>query len=304
MVTERLQDLAGGGPPVDLGVGGVLELLGHEVVRVLAHELLGRPDGAGHPLDGRGEMDLGPEAGEVVAEPTGIDLPDSVIGFLDSELGGPPAGGPEPFRTKVLAGRDGGRATVTLTGEQRAVLAQAGVQRRELLNDLLFPGPYADRREAVERWGDVSVVPTRPFLYGLEPGTELEIDLEPGVRLLVELEALSDADDRGYRTAHISLNGQLRPVEARDRTVEAQEDRAEKADPAQPGHVAAPLTGVVTVQVDEGEQVEAGQAVASIEAMKMESTVSAGVGGRVERVVTSSGKNVEPGDLLLVIAPD
>jgi pyruvate carboxylase len=241
---------------------------------------------------------------ELEADPAGFDLPASVIGFLRGELGEPPAGWPEPFRTKVLADRDGVHETPEITEEQRAVLtAEAGEGRRQALNDLLFPGPAAARREAVERWGDVSVVPTRPFLYGLEPGVELEIDLEPGVRLLVELEALSDADDRGYRTAHISLNGQLRPVEARDRSVEAREDRAEKADLAQPGHVAAPLTGVVTVQVDEGEQVEAGQAVASIEAMKMESTVSAGVGGRGERIVTSSGKNVEPGDLLLVITP-
>jgi pyruvate carboxylase len=123
------------------------------------------------------------------------------------------------------------------------------------------------------------------------------------VRIHEVIIAVGDVDERGYRTAHISLNGQVRPVEVRDRTVEAPEDKVEKADPDEPGHVAAPLTGVVTVAVAAGAQVEAGQAGASIEGMKMESAVSSPVGGLVERVATSSGKNVEPGDLLLVIAP-
>jgi pyruvate carboxylase len=240
---------------------------------------------------------------ELEADPTRFDLPASVLGFLRGELGVPPAGWPEPFRTTVLEGRVAEPEAEPLSKEQHAVLTgAAGPARRELLNELLFPGPAADRREAVERWGEVGVVPTAAFLYGLEPGAELEIELEPGVRLLVELEAVSDVDERGYRTAHISLNGQVRPVEVRDRSVDAPEDKVEKADPAAPGQVAAPLTGVVTVSVAAGDAVEAGQAVAAIEAMKMESSVSAPIGGRVERVATASGKNVEPGDLLLVIA--
>ncbi len=65
--------------------------------------------------------------------------------------------------------------------------------------------------------------------------------------------------------------------------------------------MAAPLSGVVTISVSEGDQVEAGAPVAAIEAMKMESGITAPLSGRVERVVVRSGTSVEPGDLLVVL---
>jgi pyruvate carboxylase len=100
-----------------------------------------------------------------------------------------------------------------------------------------------------------------------------------------------------------SLNGQSRPVDVRDRSIEADPDLVERADPGDPAHVAAPLTGVVTIAVVEGDTLPAGAKLGSIEAMKMESTISAPHAGTVTRLVTSSGTAVEPGDLLLVLAP-
>jgi len=77
----------------------------------------------------------------------------------------------------------------------------------------------------------------------------------------------------------------------------------ERADPSNPGHVAAPVIGAVIIQVGEGAEVETGAPVAVIEAMKMESTITAPIGGRVERVAVASGTRVERGDLLLVLTP-
>jgi pyruvate carboxylase len=104
------------------------------------------------------------------------------------------------------------------------------------------------------------------------------------------------------RTVLVSLNGQTRPIDARDASIEAVVAKREKADDSRPGQVAAPLTGVVTVLVDDGDVVESGAKLAAIEAMKMESVVSAPFGGRVERVAVRSGTAVEPGDLLVVLA--
>ncbi len=240
---------------------------------------------------------------ELEADPGRFDLPDSVIGFLQGELGEPVAGWPEPFRSAALRGRPRELPQPTLTDEQRAALSQAGEERRRALNHLLFPGPARDFEQAQERYGDLSVVPTRAFLYGLEHGEEIEVDLEPGVRLFVELEAVGDADEHGIRTVLCSLNGQARPVDARDRSITADVAPAEKADPSVVGHIAAPLTGVVTVAVEQGAKVAAGDAIATIEAMKMESAVTAPVDGVVERIVVTSGTGVEPGDLLMVIVP-
>jgi pyruvate carboxylase len=248
-------------------------------------------------------VSAGIDPDDLEADPAAHDLPDSVIGFLRGELGTPPGGWPEPFRSKVLESR-GAEATEPVIAEaEREALGAAGPDRRAALSRIIFPKPAAAYEEAVESWGDLSVVPTHPFLYGLDHDREVAIDLERGVRLYLALEALSEPDERGFRTVLVSVNGQVRPVDIRDEAVESDIVRAEKASPSDPGHVAAPVTGVVTVSVAEGDEVGAGDPVATIESMKMESTISAPVAGTVERAAVPAGTAVEPGDLVLVIAP-
>jgi len=237
------------------------------------------------------------------ADPSAFDLPDSVIGFLSGELGTPPGGWPEPFRTKALAGRRPPPMAPTLTEEQLAGLAPdaAGPRRRRLLNHLLFPGPTADYEKVVETYGDVSVLDTLDYLYGLRPGVEHEITLGPGVYLFASLEAVGEPDPRGMRRVMATLNGQLRPLAIRDRSIEVDVKTAERADPGDARHVAAPFAGVVTLRVAEGDEVSPGDTVATVEAMKMEAGVTAGRGGRVTRSAISRVQPVEGGDLLLVI---
>ena len=233
------------------------------------------------------------------SDPASHDLPDSVLGFLRGELGVPPGGWPEPFRTLALAGRDESPDEDDLSAEDRAALG--GEDRRPALNRLMLPGPAKEQAAVRERYGDVSVVPTRAFLYGLEPGEELAVDLGPGVRLYVQLEAITEADGRGIRTLLVTLNGQPRPIDAQDRSLQPEVPAREKAVPGEDGHVAAPMTGVVTLTVDEGEEVVGGQQIGSIEAMKMESAIRAQTDGTVERLAVASGTNVEAGDLLIVL---
>ncbi len=99
----------------------------------------------------------------------------------------------------------------------------------------------------------------------------------------------------------ITLNGQPRPIDAQDRSVQPEVAVREKADTSNAGHIAAPMTGVVTLMVGKGDHVSAGQQVATIEAMKMESAIRAPLDGAVERLAVPSGTNVEPGDLLAVL---
>ena len=108
------------------------------------------------------------------------------------------------------------------------------------------------------------------------------MELERGVELLIGLEAISDPDERGMRTVMCILNGQLRPILVRDRSIASSVPAAEKADRSNPDHIAAPFAGVVTVAVSEDDEVIAGQTVATIEAMKMEAAITAPKAGRVE----------------------
>ena len=271
------------------------------------NRLLGRPTKVTPSSKVVGDLALQLAAGEVdpadfEANPENYDIPDSVIGFLTGELGTPPGGWPEPFRTKLLAGRQRLSHDVELDTEQRLGLSTAGRGRQELLNELLFPGPTSKFQEVRDTYGDLSVVDTKDYLYGLVVGEETTIEVEPGVRLYVELQAISDVDDRGMRTVLVALNGQTRPLTVPDRSVSVDIPQAEKAQPDRLDHVPAPFAGVVTLKVGVGEQVEAGAVVATIEAMKMEAAITAPQSGTVERVAISSPVAVEAGDLLLVIS--
>ncbi|MDQ2626127.1 MAG: pyruvate carboxylase, partial [Actinomycetota bacterium] len=241
-------------------------------------------------------------AKEFAADPAKVDIPDSVIGFLRGELGEPAGGWPEPLRTKALDGRGQAREVQQLSADDEAVLALTGPKRQATLNRLLFPGPTKEFEEHRDLYGDTSQLSANQFFYGLRQGEEHRVRLERGVELLIGLEAISEPDERGMRTVMCIINGQLRPVEVRDRSVASEAPVAEKADRSKPGHVAAPFAGVVTIGVAEGEQVSAGQTVATIEAMKMEAAITAPADGTVERVAVAETAQVEGGDLLVVLS--
>ena len=233
------------------------------------------------------------------AEPSKFDIPDSVIGFLRGELGDPPGGWPEPLRTRALEGRTERPGLAELTDDDRKGLES---DRAATLNQLLFPGPTEDFREHRSSYGDTSVLRSQEFFYGLESEREYAVDIDTGVQLLIELQAISEPDERGMRTVLMSLNGQLRPLSVRDRAVDTDVKAAEKADRGDPGHVPAPFAGVVTLQVGEGDRVEAGATVATIEAMKMEASITAPRAGTVERLAIGSVQQVEGGDLVVVLS--
>ena len=234
--------------------------------------------------------------------PQNYDIPDSVVGFLGGELGTPPGGWPEPFRTKALQGRTVVERMGTLSTEDSAELAADSETRRAALNRLLFAGPTKEFQAVREAYGDVSVLDTRDYLFGLRRGVEHVIALEPGVRLIAALETVSEADEKGMRTVMCKMNGQIRPVTVRDRSIESTAVSAEKADEGVPGQVAAPFAGAVSVKVEVGDVVEAGSTLATIEAMKMEASITTPVGGTVSRLAVSGVAQVQGGDLLVVIS--
>ncbi|MEV6338851.1 pyruvate carboxylase [Nocardia vinacea] len=236
---------------------------------------------------------------DFAADPGSYDIPDSVIGFLRGELGTPPGGWPEPFRSRALADRGPARTEASLTVEDEAALNGSSADRQATLNRLLFPGPTAEFLAHREKYGDTSRLSANQFFYGLRRGEEHRVQLEPGVELLIGLEAISEPDERGMRTVMCILNGQLRPVSVRDRSIAEEVATAEKADKANPRHVAAPFSGVVTLVIAEGDTIGVGDMIGTIEAMKMEAAITAPRAGTVVRVAIGRGRQVEGGDLLV-----
>jgi pyruvate carboxylase len=247
---------------------------------------------------------IGADPTDFAENPGKYDIPDSVIGFLQGELGDPPGGWPEPFRTKALAGRSFERKVAELTDDDRSVLAASGPERQRRLNHLLFPGPAKDFDVAVETYGDISVIDTFHYLYGLTVGSgeEVTVELSPGVQMIATLEALGEPDDHGERTAMFSYNGSIRPVQVRDESAKIEVIAREKADAGRPGSIAAPFSGAVSPVVAVGDAVTAGQTVATIEAMKMESSITSPIDGTVTRVVVNNVETLAGGDLVLEIS--
>src|SRR5699024_5576232 len=149
---------------------------------------------------------------EFEENPQNFDIPDSVISFLEGQLGDPPGGWPEPFRSRALDGRRPRKHVEPLDDEVRARLDCESQVRRRVLNELLFPGPTRDFDGVAEEFGDVSVLGSLQYLYGLRPGEEAEVQLEKGVRLIVGMNTFGEVDGRGMRAVICALNGKQRTV--------------------------------------------------------------------------------------------
>ncbi len=291
---------------IALGLGDQFEKV--EDWYAAANRILGRPPKVTPSSKVVGDLALALAAANADPDdfeknPDKYDIPDSVVGFMAGELGELPGGWPEPFREKVLAGRTVKIGVEPISADDAAALAGEPGERRAALNRLLFAGPTKAFEQVRDAYGDLSVLDTPDYLYGLKVGTEHVVEIEKGVSLYVGLEAIGEADDKGMRTVMATLNGQLRPVFVRDLSIAVDTKSAEKADPAKPGHVPAPFSGVVTLQVGEGEAVVAGQSVASIEAMKMEAAITANITGIVRRLAVPQTQQVDAGDLLIEIEP-
>lgn len=290
---------------IALGLGDRFELV--EEMYAAANLILGRPPKVTPSSKVVGDLALhlvavGADPKDFEQNPDKYDIPDSVVGFMAGELGDLPGGWPEPFRSKVLKGRKVDISIKPVSDEDKKILSGSdSTARRTKLNELLFPAPQKEFEKVRANYGNLDSVDTIDYLYGLDFENEHVVELRKGLQLLVGLEAISEPDSKGFRTVMTKLNGQLRPVTVRDRKITVVEASAEKADPGKPGHAAAPFTGVVTPKVVVGDQVEIGQPIASIEAMKMEATIAAPIGGKIVRLGIAGPTPVEGGDLIAVI---
>ena len=290
---------------ISLGLGDQFERV--EDMYAAANEILGRPTKVTPSSKVVGDLALhlvavNADPKDFAENPQNYDVPDSVVGFMAGELGDLPGGWPEPFRTKVLAGKNLKFGVTPVSDEDMAILrGSSSAERRAALNRLLFPAPTKEYLSNRATYGNLDQVDTVDYLYGLEQGHEHVVEIAKGVQLFVGLEAIGSPDSKGNRTVMATLNGQLRPIDIRDKKIAVDVPQAEKADPSKIGHIAAPFSGAVTVTVVEGVRVEIGQPVAIIEAMKMEATITATMAGVIRRIAIPKTTAVDAGDLILVV---
>jgi len=260
--------------------------------------------------------------GQVVAQAETLSFPESVVEYFQGYIGQPVGGFPEPLRTRVLKGKPSldGRPGASLPPIDLALLKSklrekhkpAAVSDRDVLSAALYPKVFDDYAAMRKRYGDLSILPTRAFLQGLEVDKELRVEVDVGKQLYVTLKAVGELLPNGRREVFFDLNGIPRVVETEDRRSKEAADKKsklmqaarERANPDVAGELGAPMSGaVIEVKVAAGAQVEAGQALVVLSAMKMELQVQAPIKGRVRHVAVAQGDTLAAGDLLLAIEP-
>ncbi|MDO4232830.1 MAG: biotin/lipoyl-containing protein, partial [Lautropia sp.] len=254
--------------------------------------------------------DLTPED---VADPAReVAFPESVVSLFKGELGFPPDGFPAELGRKVLKAeppsmyRPGDQIAPVDFGEVRKQAEAAAcrpLQERDIASWLMYPKVMAAYWDHERRYGDVSLLPTPAYFYGLREQEEISVELDPGKALLISLQGTTAPDAEGYVQVFFEMNGQPRTVRVRHADSMALAQVRERADSANPLHVGAPMPGMVaTVLVKSGQKVKAGEPLLSIEAMKMESQIRAERDGLISRVCVASGETVAAHDLLLEYA--
>ncbi|GAA6036934.1 hypothetical protein JCM8097_006362 [Rhodosporidiobolus ruineniae] len=248
---------------------------------------------------------------EVLEKADTLDFPSSVIEFFQGYLGQPVGGFPEPLRSKIIRGkqrideRPGKAMDPYPFADARQKLVEkygSSISSCDVLSYALYPKEFEEFKDFQQKYGDLSVLPTRYFITKPPVGEELAVSIDQGKTLLIKLIAVSPVNaTTGMREALFELNGEARLVQVEDRSAAVEVVRRERAT-KEPGSVGSPMSGVILeVRVKEGQEVKAGDPLATISAMKMESNVSSPVSGKVKRVVVSANDSLSQGDLIAEI---
>jgi pyruvate carboxylase len=241
-----------------------------------------------------------------------LTLPNSVIEMFQGALGIPAGGWPKKIQKIILKGAKPGHgrpgahlkpADLTETGD----LIEKKIGRRpssdEVLSYLMYPDVFLKFARAAQTYGDVDVIPTAQFFYGMKTGEEISVEIEPGKTLVVKYLTASEPRPDGHRTVFFELNGQPREVNVRDASIRATASEKQLADPNQPGQVGAPTPGMIAaVAVELNQPVQKGEKLLVLEAMKMQTTIYAPVTGKITQKLAQPGQTVDAKELLFVIS--
>ena len=242
-------------------------------------------------------------------EPGSVPFPESVIDMLSGGLGQPLGGWPKKVQHVVLGDRKPikGRPGAELKplnfkkiAEELAPKLKRDATMDDVFSHVMYPEVFADYAKKVNTSGDVSVLPTPAFFYGMKPGQEISIDIEPGKTLFIRMVNIGAVDAEGKRTVNFELNGMSRQLSIVDKSVKPTVKARVKADPTKATEVGAPIPGLVTaLSVSVGAKVTKGDKLVTLEAMKMQTTIYAPLDGVVDQIAAHVGDAVESKDLLL-----
>lgn len=239
-----------------------------------------------------------------------LDFPQSVVEFFQGYLGVPYGGFPERLQKIILKGKKPlcerpGKTLPPVDFESvRKKLADAGYKHEDedISAFCQYDKVFRDYNEKLKVYGDVSVLDTPTFFFGMKKNEELHVEIEKGKDLIITLINISDPDDSGIRTITFLFNGVEREIQVPDKSIDLHTVTKRKADPEVPGDIGATLSGsVVNILVTKGQKVKKGDPLLVTEAMKMETTITAPIDGTIGEIYAAKGQAIISGDCLLEI---
>lgn len=238
-----------------------------------------------------------------------LSFPDSVVSFFEGQLGQPVGGFPEKLQKIILKGRP----AITVRPGQLAPAVDFEKVRNELaekvgftpkdeqvLSYLMYPQVFLDYCKAYEQFGEVKLLDTPTFFYGMRLGEKINVEIEKGKVLIIRLDEIGEADEEGNRILFFNLNGQRREIVVNDKSVQSTIVHRKKAEPTDKNQYGATMSGsVLQVLVKKGDHVKKGDVLMITEAMKMETAIEARFDGVVDHLYVHPGETIQSGDLLI-----
>lgn len=238
-----------------------------------------------------------------------LSFPDSVVSFFEGQLGQPVGGFPEKLQKIILKGRP----AITVRPGQLAPAVDFEKVRNELaekvgftpkdeqvLSYLMYPQVFLDYCKAYDQFGEVKLLDTPTFFYGMRLGEKINVEIEKGKVLIIRLDEIGEADEEGNRILFFNLNGQRREIVVNDKSIQSTIIHRKKAEPTDKNQYGATMSGsVLQVLVKKGDYVKKGDVLMITEAMKMETAIEARFDGVVDHLYVQPGEIIQSGDLLI-----
>ena len=254
------------------------------------------------------QNNLTPE--NIVERGDALAFPDSAVSYFSGMMGQPEGGFPEDLQRVVLKGKE---AITCRPGELLKPVDFDAVREelkaydpdpswRSVISYCLYPKVIKDYIQKRKEYGYIMRLGSHVFFHGLAVGETNKVNIADGKTLVIKYLGLGDVNEEGMRTVSFELNGVRRDVQVPDEEAQKNIVKVPMVDPEDKSQVGASIPGAVSkISVKVGDTVEVNQTLATIEAMKMETSVCARMGGTVKEILVKEGQSVKAGELLITI---
>ncbi len=254
------------------------------------------------------QNDLTPE--NIVERGKALAFPDSVVSYFKGMMGQPAWGFPEDLQKVVLKGEEPitcrpGKLLPPVDFdrlEQEVRKFRDDPERKDLISYAMYPKVYEDFCRHRKEYGYITRMGSHVFFNGMALGETNKINIEDGKTLVIKYLGLGDHNDDGTINVQFELNGMRREVAVRDPNASEKTRQVVQADESDPRQVGASIPGMASkIHVQPGDTVEENQVLMTIEAMKMETAVTARTAGKVREIRVKEGQAVKAKELLMLL---